>query len=157
MTNVKARPGPVAITDSLLRTTNELVERCATFGLQLAWENVFWAGFRHPLFAETLRREVPGVKFTLDLKQALVVGENPFTYLDAMGDRVVNVHVCDVDAKGQHCLPGRGIFDFKQLGARLRDIGFTGGVMLEVYSDNYSQPQELAATCAWLGDTLQPE
>ena len=155
MANAKHSPGPHHITEEMLSTTRALVERCATHGMLLAWENVYWAGFRHPSFAETLRREVAGIHFTLDLKQALVVGEDPFDYLQAMGDAVCNVHVCDVDANGQHCLPGRGVFDFPRLGRMLQDIGYQGGVMLEVYADNFAIPQELGDAWMWLGETLR--
>ena len=60
-----------------------------------------------------------------------------------MGEDIVTVHLSDIDEQGKMCLPGRGVTDFDDLFRRLRDVGFDGALILEVYKDDYKDYQEL--------------
>ena len=62
-----------------------------------------------------------------------------------MGKDLVTVHISDVDENGKMCLPfsKMGITDFKDVFSRLRDVGFDGAILLEVYKNDFSDFSEL--------------
>ncbi|MGI6706190.1 MAG: sugar phosphate isomerase/epimerase family protein [Clostridia bacterium] len=135
--------------ERLGRITGELANLAGEFGLKFSWENVDWCYFNHPAFANKLLENCPhdNLAFTLDIKQAMLAGYDPFDFLEAMGNRVVNVHVCDFDQDGKLLLPGKGCFDFHRLKAELSRIGYGGPVVVEVYRDNYRSYDELMECC----------
>ncbi len=51
--------------------------------------------------------------FTLDVKQANRLGIAPADMLDAMGDRLVHLHLSDFTAADDCLLPGAGCFDYR--------------------------------------------
>ena len=89
--------------------------------IKIAWENVCWCQLATPERAREIRRPLPEIRFTLDIKQAMRAGCDPIDFVDAMGEQLANVHVCDWDENGRLCLPGEGTFDF------------TGAVIVEPY------------------------
>ena len=117
-------------------------------GLLLAWENVSWCLFNRPEFVAGIRKfaDIPDLYFTLDVKQAARTGADPFDFLEAMGDRCVNVHLCDFSRTQSGValgLPGRRSFDFARLFAALEAKGYSGPAIVEVYSDAYDDYGEL--------------
>jgi len=52
------------------------------------------------------------------------------------------------------CLPGRGTFDFDTLIRRLKDVGFDGALLIEVYTKDYGQETELKTACDYLDELL---
>ena len=98
--------------------------------------------------------QVTGVYGVLDIKQARI-SEYPYEiYLEEMAGRIAHVHVSDIDENGKICLPGRGRFDFDTLVKRLKDVGFDGALIVEVYTDNYEKAEELKAACDFLEEIL---
>ena len=126
----------------------DIAHVCKEEGLLLAWENVSWCMFNRPEFVAGIREfaEQPDLYFTLDIKQAARTGADPFDFLEAMGDRCVNVHLCDfsrTESGVELGLPGRRSFDFARLFAALTAKGFTGPAIVEVYSDAFDSYDEL--------------
>lgn len=132
--------------DAMLRAAGEL-------GITVCWENVSWSSFNRPEFAGELmaRLTEDNYGFTLDVKQAVRSGRPWEDYLEAMGGRLKNVHLCDMKG-GAACLPGRGELDFKRLARLLRGMGYAGPVTLEVYADNFASDGELADAFHYLED-----
>lgn len=127
-----------------------LADLAADHGLRFTWENVHWCAYGHAGFARRLLEHVKSdnLYFTLDIKQAVMSGNTVADYMEDMGDRVANVHLCDYrhkeDGGVRTCLPGHGVFDMAWLKAELERRGYGGSVILEVYSDNYETYGELA-------------
>lgn len=126
----------------------DIARVCKEEGLLLAWENVSWCLFNRPEFIGGIREyaDHPDLYFTLDIKQAARTGADPFDFLEAMGDRCVNVHLCDFSRAENGVtlgLPGRRSFDFARLFATLEGKGYTGPAIVEVYSDAYDNYEEL--------------
>lgn len=126
-----------------------LADTAKDSGIKLAWENVHWCWYAHPEFASRLL-EMPGTEnlyFTLDIKQAAQAGYDPSDYIEHTKDRLVNIHVCDYkisEEKGVYpVLPFQGCTDFCGLKASLESTAYNGGIILEVYSSNYSDYLEL--------------
>ena len=82
------------------------------------------------------------VCFTLDIKQAMRRGEDPLAIREAMGDRIVHLHLNDWTASGSCVLPGQGCSPYK----KLLDTGLRGDEItkvVEVYRSDFSADSDL--------------
>lgn len=136
--------------DRLAECIEPLVNAARARGIWIAWENVWWSSFRTPKFAVEMAKRLPEIRFTLDIKQAAKTQYGWRSFLDAMGERLVNVHVCDEDEMGALCLPGRGKFDFDALAQALRAIGYQDAVILEPYPELFDAPEQLIQAAEFL-------
>ncbi|MFU0799396.1 MAG: sugar phosphate isomerase/epimerase [Xylanivirga thermophila] len=126
------------------RITDELCDMAAEYGVRLAWENVCWCLYAYPEFAiRLLEHTKSNIYFTLDIKQAMKSGYTPYNFLEYMGDRLVNIHLCDYDEEKRLFMPGRGSFDFNQLKRLLDKKGYDGPVIMEIYRNNYKHYSEI--------------
>jgi len=133
---------------------SELLEFCRVHGVQLCLENVEWSTYNRPGVFSVLAKELPTLCGVLDIKQARI-SEYPYQeYIADMGNRLAYAHVSDIDERGKICLPGKGDFDFDTLVKRLKDGGFDGALIMEVYTDNYGDPMELKYACEYLDEIL---
>ena len=133
----------------------ELGAAASAHGVRLCWENVSWCQLTSPERVRAVRRTCPHVGFVLDIKQAMQSGYDAVDLAREMGDRLCNVHVCDFDASGRLCLPGRGVYDFVALGKTLCAMGYDGPVILEPYANLFHEDAELAEALAYLRNTMQ--
>lgn len=130
----------------------ELLDTAAEYGVTLCLENVSWCFFHAPAFGRELKERLGDrrLKFVLDIKQAVRCGEDPFAFVEAVGEDLENWHLCDYafDETGKLSLkmPGKGQCDFKALGAAMVRKGYRGPAFIEVYSDMYAQMDELKAS-----------
>ena len=126
----------------------DLCDLASDYGVTLTWENVSWCLFCEPEFARRIldASKSDKLRFTLDIKQAARTGRSPFEYLNAMGDRIANVHICDYvqEERLKLCMPGQGAFDFRRLKQELLNHGYAGPLLIEVYSDLFRNIDELA-------------
>ena len=134
--------------------TKKIFDLCAEYGVRLCYENVEWAHCNRPGVFRELKRECPDLGGVLDIKQARISGYDWREYLAEMGENLATVHVSDVTAEGKMCLPGRGVFDFGELFARLRDVGFSGAVLIENYARDFSEEEELKASYEYLAGKI---
>ena len=137
--------------------TAQIYETCRAAGVRLCYENVEWALYSRPGLFALLKKDCPDLGGVLDIKQARITGYDWREYLADMGESLATVHVSDVTAEGKMCLPGRGVFDFAELFARLRDIGFDGAVLIENYARDYDEPDELRRSFEYLADLAAKE
>ena len=131
-----------------------MCEEAEKRGMHIAWENVEWCQLTDESRVREARRAMPQVRYTLDIKQAMRAGRDPFDMARAMGDRLVNVHVCDWDEQGKLCLPGEGTFDFVGFFALLRSLGFGGPVILEPYLALIKSDEALMRSIAHLRNAM---
>ncbi len=122
----------------------DLAERAQRYDIQLTLENVSWCVFNEPEFGVRLQELTQGaIKHTLDVKQAVRSGYDPMDYIRAVGEQIVNVHLCDatrLPSGGVHYdMPGFGEYDFAAMLNLLHEKGYRGPAFIEVYSDMYSQ------------------
>ena len=132
--------------------TAQIYETCRAAGVRLCYENVEWALYNRPGLFALLKKDCPDLGGVLDIKQARITGYDWREYLADMGESLATVHVSDVTAEGKMCLPGQGVFDFTELFARLRGIGFDGAVLIENYARDYDEPEELRRSFEYLAD-----
>ncbi len=135
--------------DFVGETVSRLADIAGEYGVALCYENVHWCWFKTPDFARDLLAhcDSDNLWFTLDMKQAAQSGYAFADYIDATQGRLRHVHVCDytVDAeKGiLPCLPFTGQTDWDALKIKLKDAGYDGCMMMEVYANNYNTFDQL--------------
>ena len=140
----------------------ELLDVASDYGITLCLENVSWCFFHAPVFGAELKRLLGDrrLKFVLDIKQAVRSGEDPFAFVEAVGEDLENWHLCDYafDEAGKLSLkmPGKGQCDFKALGTAMVNKGYAGPAFVEVYSDMYTDPDELKASFEAMQTKLSP-
>ena len=94
--------------------------------------------------------------FVLDTKQALRAGEDPIAMLRSLGSKVVHVHFSDSISGGKDCVMyKRGNYDNHTFFTMLKNMGFEGRIVLELYRDAYSDADELTANYRLLSDSLR--
>ncbi|MDR0928549.1 MAG: sugar phosphate isomerase/epimerase [Oscillospiraceae bacterium] len=135
----------------------EAMQMAADHGLTLAWETVSWCALNTPGRVRELLAVWPNLRFVLDIKQVLELGQNPVDYVEAMGDRLCHLHMLDFDARGRHALPGSGAHDFKDLAAALRLNGYQGDIILEPYGSMRASDEALLASVRFLRERFQAE
>ncbi|AZV59144.1 sugar phosphate isomerase/epimerase [Clostridium sp. AWRP] len=123
--------------DKLLYTAGEE-------GIKLCQENVFWCMSGNIDFLYTLREKYEdSLYFTLDIKQAYRAGRLPEEYIDIMSGAIENLHINDRNSISSCLLPGKGETNYKKLFCKLREANYNKVGIIEVYSDNYKDYDEL--------------
>ncbi|NLI53516.1 MAG: sugar phosphate isomerase/epimerase [Clostridiales bacterium] len=131
----------------------DLTALAAEYGIQLTLENVSWCLFNAPEFGLRLADATGGmIKHTLDVKQAVRSGFDPMDYVRAVGENIVNVHLCDAaqlpSGSVRYEMPGFGSYDFTKMFDLLSDKGYLGPAFVEVYSDMYREIPKLYESLA---------
>ena len=132
------------------KETQDIIDLCLEYGISLTYENVHWGYYNYIGFFKELKKRCPMLKGVLDIKQAYQSEIDYVEYVKEMGESIKTIHLSDMDENGKLCLPGRGSFDFKKMFTVLKDYGFDGGVILEVYSENYGEEKELFESLDYL-------
>ena len=131
-------------------TYHALCERAKTEGIVFTQENVSWCKSSDLDFLKALMENVPELCYTLDLKQAYRAGIAWEQYADVLRERIVNLHISDYDEQSDCLLPGQGTVDFTKLFARMEQLDYQGSAMIEVYSDDYAQLEQLQQSKIYL-------
>lgn len=131
---------------------SEAAEEC---GVTVAQENVSYCMSGKLEFLKMMKRELGArAKFVLDLKQARRSCENPLDYVDALGSSIIHCHVSDADSS-HDCLPiGEGSFDFAALARRMREHGYNGAYIVELYRENYCEFDQLRQSVDRLSEII---
>ena len=67
-----------------------------------------------------------------------------------MQSDIKTVHLSDVTDSGKICLPGKGTYDFEGLFKRLKNVGFNGEMLIEVYKNDYKEISEISQSLDYL-------
>ena len=127
----------------------KIADMAAERSIAFCYENVHWCWFKKPEFAKNLLKycDNDNLFFTLDLKQAAQSGCRVSEFIDAMGERLRHVHVCDYKIDREKGIipvaPFCGDADFEYLRRRLSEQDYKGCLMLEIYKDNYNDYADL--------------
>lgn len=139
---------------AMVRGFSELIDYCSARKVALCLENVEWSTYNRVGVFARLASELPELRGVLDIKQARI-SEYPYeSYISEMGERLAYAHVSDIDGQGRIRLPGKGVFDFETLIKRLKDAGFDGALLIEVYKNDYGAENELKDSCDFLNELL---
>ena len=130
--------------DRYFERYQELFRTAKKEGICVAQENVCRCRSRDVEFIKNMKTALGDeVAFVLDLKQATRSGLSYKDVLSAMGDKLVHVHLNDCDENHDCLLPSQGNRDFAELFSKLKEHGYSGSAVIEVYRENYGDYSEL--------------
>ena len=135
--------------------TQKVIDTASKHGVTLAYENVHWGYYNYIGFFNEIKKRTVGLKATLDIKQARQSDIEYKDFINEMKGDIVTVHLSDLDQNGKMCLPGKGITDFSDLFLRLKDVGFDGALLLEVYQNDYKTFEELFSSYDYIQNLAQ--
>ena len=122
---------------------DEMNGDAALYGVTVSHENVNRFRCATPEnIAEIRRLTNDRQEFTFDIKQAVRAGYPVYDVYEAMKGKIVNVHISDHFEFDDCVLPGDGKFDFRELFSVLKNDGYEGACLIEVYRrayDDYSK------------------
>ena len=145
---------PITINyDRVGKITEDIISVCSKYGVELAYENVHWCYYNYIGFFSEIIKRVPALKATLDIKQARQSGLAYADFINEMKDKIVTVHLSDIDSEGKMCLPGKGLTDFCDLFSRLKDNGFNGTMLIEAYQNDFKDYDELLSSLEFVKET----
>lgn len=113
-------------------------------GICVAQENVNRYRSEDPAFILRMREHLgKDCSFVFDIKQAVRAGYNPFDMCQAMGDRLVHVHLNDNNTEADCLLPGEGDMNYAFLKECLQKQHFSGDFIIEVYRTSIPDCEKL--------------
>ncbi len=121
-----------------------------TYGIKIAVENVHYCKFASPELMRALMNACPALCATIDVKHSIFSGYDPLKFIDAVGDRVVTVHVTDVTKDEATALPGKGRYDFEHFFRETEKRGIEPAVIIEAYARDFTYIEELKASYDYL-------
>ena len=139
----------------LAQVVHRIMSACKRHNIQLSYETVHWTYFNQVEYFEQLKKLCPELKCTIDIKQIMQAGGDLSDFINRLGSDISTVHLCDYDKNRKLLLPGRGVFDFEDLGNKLRNIGFDGVCILEVYPECYNDYSELADAYRYVAQQMK--
>jgi len=143
-------PGVLPADESIARF-EALYEVGQRFGVTLLQENVVRFRACSPDFVRQMRRQLGNkASFTLDFKQCRRTGIAVQDMVDAMSGAIRHVHISDADATHDCLMPGTGTEPLKEQLQLVKDSGFDGDVMIELYRHNFDEIADLSDGVAHL-------
>ncbi len=133
---------------------NQLIDIAQSYGVNISYENVHWTYARDPEYFKQILKQCPRLYTTLDVKQAVQAGHDPVKFIDAMGNRISTVHLCDVDKNGETAVPGQGKINFEKFFRELEKRNINVNMLIEVYSRDYKDLNELKQCYNFMLETL---
>lgn len=133
---------------------DELLHNLTNGNCKIAYENVHWTYFDTPDFYSNLK-SLYATNTCLDIKQAMQSKIDTYDFIEVMGDKLANVHLCDYNLDGSLTLPGKGVFDFVKLFTKLLKNNYSGPLIIEVYPKDYMNFEELKESKKYLEECLE--
>ena len=132
----------------------KLCEKAKTYNVYVCQENVVDFYSQSPTFIEKLVSQLPDIKTVLDIKQCIRASVDPFEMLKSMKSSLFHVHLSDNDAVNSCMIPGKGNFNFPLFFNQLKSTNYNGDIVIELYSDNFSDINELIKSKEYINDIL---
>jgi sugar phosphate isomerase/epimerase len=144
-------PSPWIFDEQYYERFCEIADCSKSFGVRLTQENVVDFKSASPGFLKGLA-DYAGELFslTLDVKQARRSGVCPFELAKTFGKSIEHVHLSDCNEKSDCIAPGEGTFDFARFFSLLKDEGFKGEAIIELYSSGFENDEQLAKAKTFL-------
>lgn len=134
---------------------SRIYEEGKKYGVTVAQENVFGHMSGDPEFLKNMKNYMKDdFKFVFDLKQMRRCDFSEKDFLDELIDNIVNVHISDSLGE-QKCLPpGEGNYDLKKFIGLLKDSGYNGNCVIELYRSNYKDYSQLKKSYEYLSKLI---
>lgn len=143
-------PGVLPASQSI-RRFERLYDLGREHGVTLLQENVVRFRACHPDYIRAMREQLGDkAQFVLDFKQCRRTGVPIPEMIDAMSGAIRHVHISDCTDTEDCLMPGAGQEDFPYLLRLLKQSGFDGTVVIELYRKNFDKISELSKGCETL-------
>ena len=130
------------------RVLSMLNEDAAPYGVRVLQENVMRTKCGDPdYFSAVLRHLPPDISITFDAKQARRVGCPPAEFARRFLPRIAHVHISAGSPDRDCQLPSEKTEPLEPLMGVLAGAPRLNDIILEVYRDCYSRPEELLTAC----------
>lgn len=138
------KPNGILTDEEYCQRYMTLKEACKSNGVTILQENVVKYRAEDIEFLRAMV-DILGdeAEFCLDLKQSIRCGHNPYTLIDEFHKNIKHYHISDHTVASDCLLPGDGGFDFEVFFKKLKDIGYNGASIIEVYSSCYKSYEEI--------------
>ncbi len=129
----------------------KLQEAADRFGVCVVQENVSRCTGGSLDFLVKMKNELKDkASFVLDLKQAHRAENDPIEMVKALGNNIKHVHFSDCGKAGDCLKFGFGEYDNEAFFTTLKEQGYSGGIILELYRNGFGEAAELAENCTQL-------
>lgn len=131
-------------TDEYAERLGLLVSDAREQGIILAQENVVHHNGQTPEFMNELKSRL-GSDFhmVLDIKQAYLAGINSIEFFREFSDNICHIHLSDHDESHKCIPPFDGTFDFAALFSLLKNSGYSGDCVIELYRSGFERTEQL--------------
>ena len=137
----KAEEFPFSRTLERFEHLRELAWR--EFGVIVAQENVVNYQSGKLAFLQQMKEQLPDARFVLDFKQAVRMGVPIETLIRLLGNRIIHLHLSDHREEETCLLPFTGTCSYDKLFALLRQQGYGGDGVIELYAENFQDISQL--------------
>lgn len=133
----------------------KLQETAERFGVCVVQENVVRCVSGSIDFLKKMKAALGDkAAFVLDIKQAHRSGNDPAEIVRALGGNIRHVHFSDFGRVGDCLKFGFGEYDNLTLFKELKNSGFDGSLIIELYSGSHGGASDLAENCSALNAFL---
>lgn len=121
------------------------------YHVEFCQENVVRCKCGTPRFIEKMRELThDDVSFVLDVKQMRRANVQTEEMLRAMSGKISHVHLSDATLQCDCAVPGSGSYQFENLFRFLKQTGFAGDMVIELYRGDFKGIKELLNAAAYL-------
>lgn len=128
-----------------LRETSDF---CARYGVKFCLENSLSGTYESPTLFKELKTRAPQLCGALNLTDARASGYPYQMFVKDTAGAIAYARVSDADGNGNPCLPGKGVYDFKEFFKVLKNEGFDGDVIIDC--GKFAEAEELKKTVEFL-------
>ena len=139
-----AKIGPYADNEEYFERYARLYRLGKEFGITVSQENVVHFRSQSPNFIKRMS-DYLGEEFsmTFDLKQCRRAGENPFDFIEAVGEKIDHIHLSDYNENSDCLPPFEGYTNFEEIVSALNKKGYNGNYIIELYRKNFENTQQI--------------
>lgn len=132
-----------------------LYRTAKAMGVSVGQENVNAFRSQNPDFIRKMRNYLGNeVDFVFDIKQAVRAGYSPYEMCEAMGNRIVHLHINDNTPQQDCMLPGYGNMDYQKILTQMKQQNFQGRAVIEVYHRHFESIGEIVRSYRYLTENF---
>ncbi len=138
-------PGSIS-DEEYCRRFSHLIEMGKKYGVRICQENVVHHRSESPEYLKMMKDNIgDDFSIVLDIKQAHRAGYSPYDFIDKLGDSIVHIHISDRNDEKDCITPLKGEFDFRKLFDTMKNKGYNGKYIIELYWWSYENADEITA------------
>ncbi len=139
-----AKIGPYADNEEYFERYARLYGVGKEFGITVSQENVVHFRSQSPDFIKRMSDYLgDDFSMTLDLKQCRRAGESPLDFINVAGKKIDHVHLSDYTDLSDCAAPFEGKENFEIIVKELKESGYSGNFIIELYRKNFENPQQI--------------